>query len=74
MNDITVEPEPPRIAPARAPPPWGDCFDALADERRQIGLDLAISWAVAAQLAPDFDVGHRINWCASDAQTLAAAG
>jgi hypothetical protein len=39
-----------------------DCGDALAGDGTKIGPDWAISWVVAAQPVPDFDVDQRINW------------
>ena len=57
LEHIGMEPEPPRIAPARGPPLWEDC-DAQADEDSQIGTD----WDVLAQPAPDYEVDQRINW------------
>lgn len=34
---VGVESEPPHIAPARGPPLWNDCGDAMAGEGTQIG-------------------------------------
>ena len=47
----------PRIAPARGPPWWEDC-DAQVGEGAAVELD----WDLAAQAAPDFEVGQRVNW------------
>lgn len=66
--------ETPHIALARGPPLWDDCGDALAGEGTQIGPHCAISWDVAVQPAPDFDVDQRINWSVSKAAISAATG
>ena len=57
-HDIGVNSEPPHIFPARGPPSWGDCSDAVTDEEVHIEPD----WNLAAQPAPDYEVDQRISW------------
>ena len=55
--DIGPDSEPPHLAPARGPPWWEDC-DAQVGEGAAVEPD----WDLAAQAAPDFEVGQRVNW------------
>ena len=49
----------PLTSPRRAGPPlWDEC-DAQMGE----GVEIVPDWDLAAQPAPDFDAGQRINWC-----------
>jgi hypothetical protein len=57
LDHIGVESEPPKIAPARGPPLWGDTGDAQMDGGVQIEPD----WDLAAQPAPEYEVDQRVN-------------
>ena len=57
LEHIGVEPEPPRIKPARGPPLWDAC-DAQGGE----GMEPVPDWDEADQLAPDFEVDQRVSW------------
>ena len=57
LEHIGVEPEPPRIKPARGPPLWDAC-DAQGGE----GTEPVPDWDEAVQLEPDFEVDQRISW------------
>ena len=58
LDHIGVDSEPPHIAPARGPPLWDECGGAQMDD----GAQIEPNWDLAAQPAPDFEVGQRINW------------
>ncbi len=58
LDHIGVDPDPPRISPARGPPLWDDC-DAQMDDGAQIEQ---ADWDLALQPAPDYEVDQRINW------------
>ena len=57
LDHIGADSEPPRIAPARGPPVWGDC-DAHKDD----GVQDEPDWDMAAQPAPDYEVDQSVNW------------
>ena len=59
LDHIGVDSEPPLISPARGPPLWDDCSDAQMDDGAQIE---PADWDLAAQPAPDFEVGQRVSW------------
>ncbi len=59
LDHIGVDPEPPRISPARGPPLWDDCSDAQSDDGAQIE---PADWDLAAQPAPNFELDQRISW------------
>jgi hypothetical protein len=57
LGHIGVQPEPPRITPARGPPLWEAC-DAQKGEGTQVEPD----WDAVGQPAPDYEVDQRVNW------------
>ena len=57
LDHIGVEPEPPRISPARGPPLWEAC-GAHSGEGSQVEPD----WDLVAHAAPDYEADQRINW------------
>ena len=61
LEHIGVDSQPPHISPARGPPLWDDCGDAQMGEGVEGEPDWATDWDGAAQPAPDFDVGQRVN-------------
>ena len=58
LEHIGVEPNPPRISPARGPPLWDDCGDAQMGD----GIAVEPDWDLAAQPGPDYEADLRINW------------
>ena len=57
LNHISVESEPPPIAPARGPQLWTDC-----DAQQSEGTQIVPEWELPAQPAPDYEVDQRVNW------------
>lgn len=62
LDHIGVDPEPPRISPARGPTLWHDCGDAQLSEGVVIEQDWVTDRDGAAQPAPNFEAGQRIGW------------
>ena len=58
LNHIDVNAEPPHLSLARRPQLRDDCGCAQINHGAQIEPD----WELAAQPAPDFDVGRQVNW------------
>ena len=56
-----MDPEPPHLSPARGPPLWDGCGDAQMGKGVEAEPHWATDWDGAAQPAPDFDVGQRVN-------------
>jgi len=61
LEHIGVEPEAPRITPARGPPLWDD---AGAQESQELGegVDAEPDWAMANQSPPDYSHDQRTTW------------
>jgi hypothetical protein len=57
LEHIGVDPEPPRLSPARGPPLWEDC-----DAQRGEGAQAEPDWDLQAQPAPDFEVDQHVGW------------
>lgn len=57
LNHIGVDSEPPRIAPARAPPLWEDVDGQIGE-----GVAVEPDWDLAEQPAPDYEVDRQVNW------------
>ena len=62
LDHTGVYSEPPQISPARVPPLLDACSDAQTDD----GAQIAPHWDLAAQPAPDYEVGQRVNWRLSE--------
>lgn len=58
LDHIGVDPEAPRITPARGPPLWDDCGAQEAGE----WVDVEPDWDMAAQPAPDYRDDQRTTW------------
>ena len=58
LDHIGVEPEAPRITPARGPPLWDDCGVQETEE----GVEALPDWDLAAQPAPDYPGDQRTTW------------
>ncbi len=58
LEHIGVDPEAPRIAPARGPPLWDDCGAQEKDE----GVEAEPDWYLATQPAPDYPDDQRTIW------------
>ena len=58
LEHIGVDPEAPRIAPARGPPLWDDCG---AQEQGET-LDTEPDWDMTSQSAPDYPEDQRTVW------------
>ncbi len=57
LEHIGAETKPPRITPARGPPPRDD--GAAQDGE---AVEPAPDWDQAAQTAPDFELDQRVSW------------
>jgi hypothetical protein len=57
LDNIGVEPEPPRFTPARGSLLWDGCDVPMGD-----GVELEPDWDEASQRVPDFEVDHHIKW------------
>ena len=62
LDQIGVQSESPRIAPARGPPLWDDGGNAQMGNGMQLEPDWATEWDGAAQPAPDYEVDQPTNW------------
>jgi hypothetical protein len=69
LNHISVESEPPHIAPARGPPLW-DELDAQVCEAAQIEPD----WDLVGQQTPNDEIDQHINWRAKQAVNKTRCG
>jgi len=58
LDHIGVEPEAPRITPARGPPLWDECGAQEAGE----GVEAEPDWDMAAQPPPDYCDDQRTTW------------
>lgn len=58
LDHIGVEPEAPRITPARGPPLWDECGAQEAGE----GVEAEPDWDMAAQPLPDYSDDQRTTW------------
>ena len=58
LEHIGVDPEAPRIAPARGPPLWDDCG---AQEQGE-GVEAEPDWDLANQSPPDYPDDQRTDW------------
>jgi len=61
LNHIGVDPEAPRIAPARGPPLWDDCGAPESQEQGE-GVEAEPDWDLANQSAPDYPDDQRTDW------------
>jgi hypothetical protein len=63
LGHIGVEPEPPRLSPARGPPLWEDGdADAQTGGTFQAEPEWESDWDGAAQPSPDYEVDQRFGW------------
>ena len=58
LEHIGVDPEAPRITPARGPPLWDEYGVQEAGE----GFDAEPDWDLANQSAPDYPDDQRTDW------------
>ena len=58
LEHIGVEPEAPRITPARGPPLWDECGAQAADD----GVAAEPDWDTANQSPPDYPADQRTTW------------
>jgi len=58
LEHIGVEPEAPRIAPARGPPLWDECGARETGE----GIEALPGWDMANQSPPDYPDDQRTDW------------
>lgn len=58
LDHVGVEPEAPRITPARGPPLWHACGAQEAGE----GVEAEPDWDMAAQPPPDYCDDQRTTW------------
>ena len=58
LEHIGVDPEAPRIAPARGPPLWDDCAAQETGE----GVNAMPDWEMTSQSAPDYPDDQRTAW------------
>jgi len=58
LDHINVDPEAPRITPARGPPLWDD----FAAQETGKGVDAELDWDMTSQSAPDYPDDQRTNW------------
>ena len=58
LDHIGVDPEAPRITPARGPSLWDDCAAQETGE----GVDAMPDWAMTSQSAPDYPDDQRTAW------------
>ena len=58
LDHIGVDPEAPRITPARGPPLWDDCAAQETGE----GVDAMPDWEMTSQSAPDYPDDQRTAW------------
>lgn len=56
LEHVGVEPEPPRVTPARELPLWDECDAQTVD-----GVHGEADWDVAAEPAPDYEVNQRVS-------------
>lgn len=61
LDHIGVEPEAPRITPARGPPLWDECGAQEAGELGE-GVEAEPDWDLANQSPPDDPEDQRTNW------------
>ncbi|MCW2312232.1 hypothetical protein M2244_001973 [Rhodoferax antarcticus] len=58
LEHIGVDPEAPRITPARGPPLWDECGAQEMGE----GVEAAPDWDLANQSPPDYPDDQRTAW------------
>jgi len=58
LNHIGVDPQAPRIAPARGPPLWGECGAQETGE----DVEAELNWDTANQSPPDYPNHLRTDW------------
>jgi len=56
-----VDPEAPRITPARGPPLWDDCGAPESQEQGE-GVGAEPDWEMTSQSAPDYPDDQRTDW------------
>jgi len=61
LDHIGVEPEAPRITPARGPPPW-EGEGAPESQEQGEGVEAEPDWDLANQSAPDYPDDQRPDW------------
>ncbi|MCW2311304.1 hypothetical protein M2244_001032 [Rhodoferax antarcticus] len=61
LEHIGVDPEAPRIAPARGPPLWDDCGLQESQEQGE-GVEAEPDWDLANQSPPEFPDDQRTDW------------
>jgi hypothetical protein len=61
VDHIGVEPEAPRITPARRPPLWDDC-GAQGSQEQGEGVEAEPDWDAMSQSPPDYPDDKRTAW------------
>ena len=61
LDHIGVEPEAPRITPARGPPLWDECGAQESQEQCE-GVEAVPDWDMANQSPPDYPDDQRTTW------------
>jgi len=61
LDHIGVDPEAPRIAPARGPPLWDECGAQESREQGE-GVEALPDWDLANQSPPDYPDDQRSTW------------
>ena len=61
LEHIGVEPDAPRITPARGPPMWDDC-GAQESQELGAGVEAEPDWDMTSQSAPDYPDDQRTAW------------
>jgi len=61
LEHIGVDPEAPRIAPARGPPLWDDSGAQESQEQGE-GVEAEPDWDLANQSSPEFPDDQRTDW------------
>jgi hypothetical protein len=61
LEHIGVEPDAPRITPAREPPLWDEC-GAQESQAQGEGVESEPDWDLANQTPPDYPDDQRTDW------------